>query len=151
MPKIRSSADLRNHYNEISTFCHDYAEPVFITKNGKGCLLYTSARQIGVQHIVCRAECDRCHGLSISFFAKIKSSAHEILSVYRAFALFFREACRSDGFQQLCRFQGDGLTATDQKASAAVGFGLLHSLVQALAEDSVKVVAGLFQPCRDSR
>ena len=32
MPKIRSSADLRNHYNEISTFCHDYAEPVFITK-----------------------------------------------------------------------------------------------------------------------
>ena len=33
MPKIRSSADLRNHYNEISTFCHDYAEPVFITKN----------------------------------------------------------------------------------------------------------------------
>ena len=35
MPKIRSSADLRNNYNEISTFCHDYAEPVFITKNGK--------------------------------------------------------------------------------------------------------------------
>ena len=33
MPKIRSSADLRNNYNEISTFCHDYAEPVFITKN----------------------------------------------------------------------------------------------------------------------
>ena len=32
MPKIRSSADLRNNYNEISTFCHDYAEPVFITK-----------------------------------------------------------------------------------------------------------------------
>ena len=23
MPKIRSSADLRNNYNEISTFCHD--------------------------------------------------------------------------------------------------------------------------------
>ena len=34
MPKIRSSADLRNNYNEISTFCHSYAEPVFITKNG---------------------------------------------------------------------------------------------------------------------
>ena len=40
MPKIRSSADLRNNYNEISTFCHDYAEPVFITKNGKGDLAY---------------------------------------------------------------------------------------------------------------
>ena len=36
MPHIRSSADLRNCYNEISTFCHEYAEPVFITKNGKG-------------------------------------------------------------------------------------------------------------------
>ena len=33
MPNIRSSAELRNQYNEISTFCHDYAEPVFITKN----------------------------------------------------------------------------------------------------------------------
>ena len=36
MPHIRSSADLRNSYNEISSFCHEYAEPVFITKNGKG-------------------------------------------------------------------------------------------------------------------
>ena len=36
MPTIHSSADLRNHYNEISAFCHTYAEPVFITKNGKG-------------------------------------------------------------------------------------------------------------------
>ena len=35
MPTIRSSADLKNHYNEISTFCHNYTEPVFITKNGK--------------------------------------------------------------------------------------------------------------------
>ena len=42
MPKIRSSADLRNNYNEISTFCHDSAEPVFITKNGKGDLAVRS-------------------------------------------------------------------------------------------------------------
>ncbi len=42
MPHIRSSADLRNNYNEISTFCHDYAEPVFITKNGKGDLAVMS-------------------------------------------------------------------------------------------------------------
>lgn len=42
MPKIQSSADLRNKYNEISTFCHDYAEPVFITKNGKGDLAVLS-------------------------------------------------------------------------------------------------------------
>ena len=42
MPEIRSSAELRNRYNEISTFCHDYAEPVFITKNGKGDLAVMS-------------------------------------------------------------------------------------------------------------
>lgn len=36
MPTIKSSDDLRNNYNEISTFCHNYPEPVFITKNGKG-------------------------------------------------------------------------------------------------------------------
>lgn len=42
MPTIRSSADLRNNYNEISTFCHSYSEPVFITKNGKGDLAVMS-------------------------------------------------------------------------------------------------------------
>ena len=42
MPEIKSSADLRNNYNEISTFCHNYAEPVFITKNGKGDLAVMS-------------------------------------------------------------------------------------------------------------
>lgn len=42
MPTIKSSADLRNSYNEISTFCHQYGEPVFITKNGKGDLAVLS-------------------------------------------------------------------------------------------------------------
>ena len=42
MPTIKSSADLRNRYNEISTFCHTFNEPVFITKNGKGDLAVLS-------------------------------------------------------------------------------------------------------------
>ena len=42
MPNIRPSSDLRNHYNEISKFCHEYDEPVFITKNGKGDLAVLS-------------------------------------------------------------------------------------------------------------
>ena len=42
MPTIRSSADLRNSYNDISTICHEYGEPVFITKNGKGDLAVMS-------------------------------------------------------------------------------------------------------------
>jgi PHD/YefM family antitoxin component YafN of YafNO toxin-antitoxin module len=42
MPTIRPSADLRNNYNEISAFCHEHSEPVFITKNGRGDLAVLS-------------------------------------------------------------------------------------------------------------
>lgn len=36
MSIIKSSIDLRNSYNDISTFCHNTNEPLFITKNGRG-------------------------------------------------------------------------------------------------------------------
>jgi len=42
MPVIKPSSDLRNKYNEISQFCHQYNEPVYITKNGKGDLAVMS-------------------------------------------------------------------------------------------------------------
>lgn len=42
MPTIRPSSDLRNKYNEISSFCHENSEPVYITKNGKGDLAVLS-------------------------------------------------------------------------------------------------------------
>lgn len=42
MPNIKSSTELRNNYNEISTFCHESREPVFITKNGQGDLAVMS-------------------------------------------------------------------------------------------------------------
>lgn len=42
MPNIRPSSDLRNSYNEISAFCHQYGEPVYITKNGTGDLAVMS-------------------------------------------------------------------------------------------------------------
>ena len=42
MPTIRKSADLRNNYGVISQFCHQYKEPVFITKNGVGDLAVMS-------------------------------------------------------------------------------------------------------------
>ena len=42
MPTIRPSADLRNNYSEISELCHEYQEPVFITKNGTGDLAVMS-------------------------------------------------------------------------------------------------------------
>ena len=36
MPKIRPISDLRNNANEISDFCRQSREPVFITRNGTG-------------------------------------------------------------------------------------------------------------------
>jgi len=42
MPTIKSSTDLRNSYNAISTFCHESREPVFITRNGQGDLAVMS-------------------------------------------------------------------------------------------------------------
>jgi prevent-host-death family protein len=42
MPNIRPSSELRNKYNEISEFCHENSEPVYITKNGKGDLAVMS-------------------------------------------------------------------------------------------------------------
>ncbi|QGU00418.1 Prevent-host-death family protein [Candidatus Syntrophocurvum alkaliphilum] len=42
MPVIRPSSDLRNKYNEISEFCNEYNEPVFITRNGQGDLAVMS-------------------------------------------------------------------------------------------------------------
>lgn len=54
MPTIKSSAELRNNYNDISTFCHTYSEPVFITKNGKGDLAVMSIE--AYEHMVSRFE-----------------------------------------------------------------------------------------------
>ncbi|MDR3137130.1 MAG: type II toxin-antitoxin system prevent-host-death family antitoxin [Coriobacteriales bacterium] len=42
MPRIKSSTDLRNNYNDISAFCRANREPVFITKNGQGDLVVMS-------------------------------------------------------------------------------------------------------------
>lgn len=42
MPNIRPISDLRNNANDISEFCHNAHEPVFITKNGVGDLVVMS-------------------------------------------------------------------------------------------------------------
>ena len=42
MPIIKSSADLRNSYSEVSDQGHTYGEPINITRNGKGDLAVMS-------------------------------------------------------------------------------------------------------------
>ena len=54
MPKIEPSSELRNKYNEISQFCHEHKEPVYITKNGKGDLAVMSIETF--EHLVGKFE-----------------------------------------------------------------------------------------------
>jgi prevent-host-death family protein len=42
MPNIRPISDLRNKANEISDYCVNTKEPVFITRNGKGNMVILS-------------------------------------------------------------------------------------------------------------
>lgn len=78
MPKIRSSADLRNKYNEISTFCREYAEPVFITKNGKGDLAIMSIE--AYEQLVSRFELYRLiqEGLDAVAEGRTHSKYHQL-------------------------------------------------------------------------
>ena len=45
MPMIRPISDLRNNANEISDFCHQTREPVFITRNGSGDIVVLSTEE----------------------------------------------------------------------------------------------------------
>ena len=40
--EIKSSTSLRNQYNEISDYCKQTGEPVYLTKNGDGDLVVMS-------------------------------------------------------------------------------------------------------------
>jgi len=57
MAKIMPSSDLRNKYNEISSFCNTYNEPVFITKNGTGDLVVLS--NVAYEELFSRRELHR--------------------------------------------------------------------------------------------
>ena len=37
--KIKPSAAIRNNYNEISSYCKETGQPVYLTKNGEGDLV----------------------------------------------------------------------------------------------------------------
>lgn len=52
MPSIRPISELRNSANEISDFCHQTNEPVFITRNGSGDLVVQSLEAYEKQQAV---------------------------------------------------------------------------------------------------
>lgn len=66
MPNIRPISDLRNNTNEISEFCHNSREPIFITKNGIGDMVVMSVETYERQQAL------------MSLYAKLAEAEEEI-------------------------------------------------------------------------
>ena len=49
MPSIRPISELRNSANEISDFCRQTREPVYITRNGTGDMVILSMEEFELQ------------------------------------------------------------------------------------------------------
>ena len=80
MPNIKPSTDLRNNYNEISLFCHETGEPIFITKNGCEDLVVMSIDSFNkfmgryeLYQLLEQSESDFTNGLTLNFDDSIKS------------------------------------------------------------------------------
>lgn len=85
MPNIKSSTDLRNNYNEISSFCHESSEPVFITKNGRGDLAVMSIElynefmsRYELYQLLQQSEADFANGRTLSFEDSMKSLREDL-------------------------------------------------------------------------
>ncbi len=68
MPSIRPISELRNNANEISDFCRQTREPVYITRNGTGDMV-----------VVCIEEYERQQAL-IDLYGKLAIAEQEIAS-----------------------------------------------------------------------
>ena len=85
MPNIKSSTDLRNNYNEISSFCHEIGEPIFITKNGRGDLAVMSIdlfkKVMGryeLYQLLEQSESDFTNGRTLTFDDSMKSLREDL-------------------------------------------------------------------------
>ena len=81
MPNIQSSTSLRNNYNDISTFCHESREPVFITKNGQGDLAVMSIEVYEMMN----GKSERCHVLDEDRAAALVGRKRPYKSFFSAF------------------------------------------------------------------
>ena len=52
MPSIRPISDLRNNANEISDFCRQTREPVYITRNGTGDMVVVNIEEYERQQAI---------------------------------------------------------------------------------------------------
>ena len=88
MPNIKSSTDLRNNYNEISSFCQKTGEPIFITKNGRGDLAVMSIDLFNkfmgryeLYQLLEQSESDFTNGRTLTFDDSMRSLREELKKV----------------------------------------------------------------------
>ena len=90
MPNIKPSTDLRNNYNEISSFCHQTGKPIFITKNGCEDLVIMSIdsfnKFIGkyeLYKLLEQSESDFTNDCTLTFDDSMKNLREELKKVLR--------------------------------------------------------------------
>ena len=90
MPNIKPSTDLRNNYNEISSFCHQTGKPIFITKNGCEDLVIMSIdsfnKFIGkyeLYKLLEQCESDFTNDCTLTFDDSMKNLREELKKVLR--------------------------------------------------------------------
>ena len=72
MPSIRPISDLRNSANEISDFCRQTREPVYITRNGSGDMVVISMEEYERQQAL------------IDLYEKLAVAEEEFLTVAKS-------------------------------------------------------------------
>lgn len=88
MRNIKSSTDLCENYNEISSFCHETGEPIVITKNGRGDLAVMSIDLFNkfmgryeLYQLLEQSESDFTNGHTLTFDDSMKSLREELKNV----------------------------------------------------------------------
>lgn len=84
--KIIPSANLRNKYGEISKYCHESGEPIYLTKNGEGDLVVLSIEAYEKQQALLELkekllniEFEQNNGSKYYSFDELKNAARKII------------------------------------------------------------------------
>ncbi|MCC8111606.1 MAG: type II toxin-antitoxin system Phd/YefM family antitoxin [Ruminococcus sp.] len=83
---IKPSTSLRNDYNDISQFCKQSGEPVFLTKNGESDLVVMSMEQyayreemLNLREKLLEAEAHRLSGAKTYSLDEVNAKLEEII------------------------------------------------------------------------
>ena len=85
---IKPSTSLRNEYNEISSYCKQNKQPVFLTKNGEGDLVVMSMEaysyreeMLNLREKLLEAEAQRLSGARVYSVDEVDKMMEELLKL----------------------------------------------------------------------